>query len=166
MVCVNLVINVKPATGHHRTLTGKNYIGRQIQSWKMRDQMSMLENAGPENFLSAVGCLWHRSNNRHLTWVGCSYCYCWHLQLRMEDLLVQNFTTHMPLLAATSAFGLGRRHWSSPQQCYLQCLHTFCAQPSNHRNCNTIWSRLLCCNFQKDNEQFSTHILSPASHGN
>ena len=40
---------------------------------------------------------------------------------------MQNFTTHMPLLAATSAFGFGRRHWSSPQQCYLQRLHTFSA---------------------------------------
>jgi len=34
-------------------------------------------------------------------------------------LLVQSFTARMPLLMATSAFGLGRRHWSSPQQCYL-----------------------------------------------
>ena len=30
----------------------------------------------------------------------------------------------MPLLTATSAFGLGRRRWSSPQQCYLHCLRT------------------------------------------
>jgi len=37
-------------------------------------------------------------------------------------LSVQSFTAHMPLLAATSAFGLGRRRWSSPQQCYLHCL--------------------------------------------
>ena len=28
----------------------------------------------------------------------------------------------MALLTATSAFGLGRRRWSSPQQCYLHCL--------------------------------------------
>jgi len=28
-------------------------------------------------------------------------------------LLVQSFTAHMPLLMATSAFGLGRRHWRS-----------------------------------------------------
>ena len=39
-------------------------------------------------------------------------------------LLVQSFTAHMPLLTATSAFGLGRRCWSSPQQCYLHCLCT------------------------------------------
>ena len=38
--------------------------------------------------------------------------------------LVQSFTACMPLLMAASAFGLGRRHWSSPQQCYLHCLHT------------------------------------------
>jgi len=31
-------------------------------------------------------------------------------------LLVQSFTGRMPLLMATSAFGLGRRRWSSPQQ--------------------------------------------------
>jgi len=35
-------------------------------------------------------------------------------------LLVQSFTAHMPLL---TAFGLERRRWSSPQQCYLRCLH-------------------------------------------
>jgi len=35
-------------------------------------------------------------------------------------LLVQSFTARMPfLLTASSAFGLGRRRWSSPQQCYL-----------------------------------------------
>ena len=39
-------------------------------------------------------------------------------------LLVQSFTARMPLLAATGAFGLGRRRWSS-QQCYLHCLRTF-----------------------------------------
>ena len=38
-------------------------------------------------------------------------------------LLVQSFTAHMPLLTAANAFGLGRRRWSSPQQCYLHCLH-------------------------------------------
>ena len=40
-------------------------------------------------------------------------------------LLVQSFTARMPLLTATSAFGLGRRRWSSPQQCYLHGLCTF-----------------------------------------
>jgi len=37
---------------------------------------------------------------------------------------VQSFTVCMPLLTTTSAFGLGRRRWSSPQQCYLHCLRT------------------------------------------
>ena len=37
---------------------------------------------------------------------------------------MQSLTARMPLLAATSAFGLGRRRWSSPQQCYLRCLCT------------------------------------------
>ena len=41
-----------------------------------------------------------------------------------QILLVQRFTACMPLLTATSAFGLGRRRWSSHQQCYLHCLHT------------------------------------------
>ena len=39
-------------------------------------------------------------------------------------LLVQSFTASMPLLAAYSTFGLGRRRWIFPQQCYLHCLHT------------------------------------------
>jgi len=38
---------------------------------------------------------------------------------------VQSFTARMPLLVATSTFRLGRRHCSSPQQCYLHCLRTF-----------------------------------------
>ena len=37
-------------------------------------------------------------------------------------LLVFSFASRMPLLTATSAFRLGRRRWSSPQQCYLFCL--------------------------------------------
>ena len=37
---------------------------------------------------------------------------------------MQSVTAHMPLLTATSTFGLGRRRWSSPQQCYLYCLRT------------------------------------------
>jgi len=40
-------------------------------------------------------------------------------------LLVQSVTAHMLLLTATSTFGLGRRRLSSPQHCYLHCLHTF-----------------------------------------
>jgi len=41
-------------------------------------------------------------------------------------LLVQSFTARMPLLKATSAFGLCRRHWSTPQQCYLHSIRTLC----------------------------------------
>jgi len=37
---------------------------------------------------------------------------------------MQSFTARMPLLTATIAFGLGRRHWSSPQRCYVHCLGT------------------------------------------
>ena len=40
---------------------------------------------------------------------------------------MQSFTVRMPLLVATSAFGLERRRWSSPQQCYLHCLRTLCS---------------------------------------
>jgi len=47
-----------------------------------------------------------------------STCVNWRI------LLVQSFSARMPLLTATSAFGLGRRRWSSPQQWYLHCLHT------------------------------------------
>ena len=47
------------------------------------------------------------------------------LQLRTgEVLLVQSFTARMPSLTENRAFGLGRRRWSSPQQCYLHCLRT------------------------------------------
>ena len=46
---------------------------------------------------------------------------------------MQSFTARMPLLTATSAFGLGRKRWSSPQQCYLHYLRTLitCTQPFN-----------------------------------
>ena len=40
-------------------------------------------------------------------------------------LLVQSFTARMPLLKANRALGLGRKRWSSPQQCYLRCLRTY-----------------------------------------
>ena len=48
-------------------------------------------------------------------------------------LLVQSFTARMPLLMATSTYGLGRRCWSSTQQCYLHCLCTL-------NNFNKYWS--------------------------
>jgi len=43
-------------------------------------------------------------------------------------LLVQSFTARMPLLKPTSRFRLGRRRWSSPQQCHLHC---HCTLPWN-----------------------------------
>ena len=48
-------------------------------------------------------------------------------------MLVQSFTARMPLLTATSAFGLGRRCWSSPQPCYLRWLLLF--SPAVNVNC-------------------------------
>jgi len=45
---VGMTKNVGPENGGSRVIKG-----RQIQSWKMRDQMSMLENAGPENVCPA-----------------------------------------------------------------------------------------------------------------
>jgi len=39
-------------------------------------------------------------------------------------LLVQSFTARMPLLTATSAFGLGRRRCMSSQQRCLHCIRT------------------------------------------
>ena len=52
------------------------------------------------------------------TWVRC------HLQLRTGAFVGAKFYCLMPLLMAASTFRLGRRHWSSPQQCYLHCLRT------------------------------------------
>ena len=51
---------------------------------------------------------------------------------RQPTLLLQSFT--MPLLMATSTFGLGRRCWSSPQQCLLllpTCLYVHVAHIMN-----------------------------------
>ena len=39
-------------------------------------------------------------------------------------MFVQSFTARMPLLMADIAFILGRRHWSTPRQCYLHCHRT------------------------------------------
>ena len=44
-----------------------------------------------------------------------------------------SFTACMQLLIATSAFGLGRRCWSSPKQCHLHCLCTICL-PTSRRS--------------------------------
>jgi len=40
----------------------------------------------------------------------------------LEDFTAEKF--YSPQLMATSAFGLGRRRYFSPQQCYLNCLRT------------------------------------------
>jgi len=54
---------------------------------------------------------------------------------------VQRFTAHMPLLTETSAIGLGRRCWSSPQQCYLFPYHNW----QKHKQ-NLQHSRVACDN--------------------
>ena len=51
---------------------------------------------------------------------------------------MQSFTACVPLLTATSAFGLGRRCWS-PQQCYLLCLRTL-----QHDQKLMKWKLLFC----------------------
>ena len=44
----------------------------------------------------------------------------------------------MPLLMATSAFEIGRRCWTSPQQCYLDCLRTLqLCQTKAYRSTNS-----------------------------
>jgi len=71
--------------------------------------------------------------------------------------LVQSFTAYMPFLTTTSAFGLGRRRWSS-QQCCLHSLRTFSwwgstSQPEQHPAVNirnflhstSSWWRSGCC---------------------
>ena len=40
----------------------------------------------------------------------------------LQILLEQSCTADMPLLIATSTFGLGRKRLTSPQWCYLHCL--------------------------------------------
>jgi len=57
-----------------------------------------------------------------------STCHSQHPQIRTgEFLLEENFTASVPLLTATSKFGLVRTRTvsqSSRQQCYLYCLRT------------------------------------------
>jgi len=52
---------------------------------------------------------------------------------------MQSFADRMPLLTATSAFGLGRRRWSSAQQCYLHRLR----RPNITRNTRRSHTRAL-----------------------
>jgi len=65
-----------------------------------------------------------------------STCVSKHLQLRTAEFCWCSFTAHMPLLMATSMFGLERRRWNSPQQCYLHCLH------SPYLTCSQIWFQI------------------------
>jgi len=53
-----------------------------------------------------------------------STCVSRYLLLRTRGFCWCKVLPPTSLLTATSAFGLGRRCWSSPQQCYLHCLHT------------------------------------------
>jgi len=66
---------------------------------------------------------------------------------------VQSSTTRTPLLAATSAFGLGRRCWSS-QQCYLHCL------PSLMRQQSKFIISQECRNFFKGFSEYELSALS------
>ena len=60
------------------------------------------------------------------------------------------FNCLMPLLMATSAFGSGRRRWSSPQQCYLQCLKPFPQVTENNSNSQ----------FQKKNQHYQQSLTN------
>ena len=42
----------------------------------------------------------------------------------MEDSVGAKFYCPYAVADSNSAFGLGRRRWSSPQQCYIHCLGT------------------------------------------
>jgi len=53
---------------------------------------------------------------------------------------VQSFTACTPLLTATSAIKLGRRCWSSPQQCYLHGIHMFASKVAG-----SLYIRCLDC---------------------
>ena len=66
-------------------------------------------------------------------------CISRHLQLRTGGFCpCKSFTARMPLLMATNTFGLGRRRWSSPQQCYRHYLCAF--MHTNEENKNAFFS--------------------------
>jgi len=87
-------------------------------------------------------------NARHVTAMHCTFtkfgvdssnkrpfynhytCLCNHLQLRTE----KSFTAYVPLPMATTAFGLGRKQWNSPQWGYLWYLKTFTDSIKKFRN--------------------------------
>ena len=56
---------------------------------------------------------------------------------------MQSFTARIPLLTATSAFGLERRRWSSAQRYHLQCLRTFIYRKTTL--CKTLRSLTAVC---------------------
>ena len=66
-----------------------------------------------------------------------------HVSDRPQTLLVVSFTARMPLLTTTSAFRLGRRHRSSPEQCYLQCLCTSSLLPNEQNPHFRVRGKLL-----------------------
>jgi len=72
------------------------------------------------------------------------------LQCRLAIFLVQSFTACMPLLTKISAFGLGRRRWSSVQQCYLYCpctssIYIYIYTPLGRNKEPLLWINLLIC---------------------
>ena len=80
-------------------------------------------------------CIWNNNNNNHRFTTTVSL----HLQLITGEFCWCN-VLRMPLLKANSAFGLGRRCWSSPQQCYLRSL---CTSPA-WRKCR-YYHTTSCC---------------------
>ena len=63
-----------------------------------------------------------------------SACVSPHFQLRTGGVC------WCKLLMATSTFGLGRRRWPSPQQCYLHCLRTVCLRTPVTKRINNLQS--------------------------
>ena len=58
----------------------------------------------------------------------------WNPQLRTRGFCWSKVTVHMPLLMASSIYGLERRCYSSPQQCFLHCLHNLNTQYIHNYN--------------------------------
>ena len=71
---------------------------------------------------------------------------------------MQSFTARMPLLMATSAFRLGRRHWSSPQQCYLHCVLRKCDMNTLH-TCPPQLSDVATLPWEIQKSHFSTLLF-------
>ena len=87
-------------------------------------------------------------------WCGVAYrttCISQHSQIRTGDL-----TTHMPLLMANSAFGLGRRRQSSPKWCYLHCRHTICLSICANPLSRSRWNVPICIHLKDDKDRKTT----------